>query len=129
MPVNTDHREFELQFFNGTKYVAGRRGKRRELEPAFEAGAPAIRRLVACEKAWPARPKYYKPSGSRGPGMDKDQTIEAYLGWARSKGLDRVHVYEGVPVSLRIKPWAGIDFIPVPVESFLGPAPAAEPDE
>lgn len=126
MSVSTDQIEFALQVFDGKEYRTTATGSRRELLSAFVSMRHAIRRLVVRENAWPAKPKYYKPRGMMGSGRTRREMIDQYFAWAEKAGIKRVHVYadDGYLASA-----GGIECIPVPVADFLGPAPAAEPDE
>lgn len=131
MYVSKDEREFRLELFDGKAYSVAATGTLRELEPATELAIAAghkSRRITLAAKDRPAVPKYRTPSGSRTGSMGAKEKVEAYLQWAKSKGLKTVTVYRAVfPASLALLKHFDVRY--VDVSDFLGDAPQAEPDD
>ena len=130
MYVSVNETQYKLELFDGKAYHVAATGTLRELEPATDAARAAgnkSRRITLAAKDRPAVPKYRKPSGSRTSGRTAQETVEAYLQWAKSKGLKTVTVYRAVfPASLALLKHFDVRY--VDVADFLGDAPQAEPD-
>ena len=130
MYVSVNETQYKLELFDGKAYSVAATGTLRELEPATEQAIAAgnkSRRITLAAKDRPAVPKYRKPSGSRTSGRTAQETVEAYLQWAKSKGLKTVTVYRAVfPASLALLKHFDVRY--VDVADFLGDAPQAEPD-
>ena len=119
--------QYRLELFDGKAYRVAAVGTRRELEAASET-ATRPWRVTLASKDRPAVPKYRKPTGSRTSGLTAKETVEAYLQWAKSKGLKTVSVYRAVfPTSLALLKHFDVRY--VDVSDFLGDAPQAEPDD
>lgn len=131
MYVSVNETQYRLELFDGKAYRVSATGTLRELEPATELAIAAgnkSRRITLAAKDRPAVPKYRKPSGSRTSGRTAQETVEAYLQWAKSKGLKTVTVYRAVfPASLALLKHFDVRY--VDVCDFLGDAPQAEPDD
>ena len=131
MYVSVNETQYRLELFDGKAYRVAAVGTLRELEPATELAIAAgnkSRRITLAAKDRPAVPKYRKPSGSRTSGRTAQETVEAYLQWAKSKGLKTVTVYRAVfPASLALLKHFDVRY--VDVSDFLGDAPQAEPDD
>lgn len=131
MYVSVNETQYKLELFDGKAYRVAAEGTLRELEPATERAIAAghkSRRITLAAKDRPAVPKYRKPSGSRTSGRTAQETVEAYLQWAKSKGLKTVTVYRAVfPASLALLKHFDVRY--VDVADFLGDAPQAEPDD
>ena len=124
MYVSKDEREFRLELFDGKAYRVAAVGKLDDVRPVSSGGNW---RITLAAKDRPAVPKYRKPSGSRTSGRTAQETVEAYLQWAKSKGLKTVTVYRAVfPASLALLKHFDVRY--VDVADFLGDAPQAEPD-
>lgn len=127
MYVSVNETQYRLELFDGKAYRVTATGTLRQLEAASEA-APRPWRITLAAKDRPAVPKYRKPSGSRTSGRTAQETVEAYLQWAKSKGLKTVTVYRAVfPASLALLKHFDVRY--VDVADFLGDAPQAEPDD
>ena len=130
MYTSVNETQYRLELFDGKAYSVAATGTLRELEPATDAARAAgnkSRRITLAAKDRPAVPKYRKPSGSRTSGHTAQETVEAYLQWAKSKGLKTVTVYRAVfPASLALLKHFDVRY--VDVADFLGDAPQAEPD-
>ncbi len=109
----TEQPDFQLEVFNGRVYEPVATGTRRALEPEFE-------RLAS--KGRLPRPSYRPPTGGRG-AKTRDETISAYLAWAKAKGLPSVAVYRDQYVAVEK---FGLTARYVDVADFLGDAPVAE---
>lgn len=117
---------FRLEVFNGKTYAPVSEGTRRDLEPLFESLRDP-RRLVLASKAWPPRPSYRAPTGSRG-GRDRDALVADYLAWAKGAGLSSVAFYRGdFRAALAERQGLAVRYVD-PAE-FIGAAPAAESEE
>lgn len=131
MYVSVNETQYKLELFDGKAYHVAATGTLRELEPATDAARAAgnkSRRITLAAKDRPAVPKYRKPGGSRTSGRTAQETVEAYLQWAKSKGLKTVTVYRAVfPASLALLKHFDVRY--VDVADFLGEAPQAEPDD
>ena len=131
MYVSVNETQYKLELFDGKAYHVAATGTLRELEPATDAARAAgnkSRRITLAAKDRPAVPKYRKPSGSHTGSMTAKETVEAYMQWARAKGLKTVTVYRGrFPASLEWFRHLDVRF--VDVADFLGDAPQAEPDD
>ena len=125
--ISTDTREFRLELFTGKVYEPIATGPRRHLERMTE-GKTQPWRIVLPEKDWPAKPTYRKPTSSRGSyGRTVQGTMQAYLTWAKERGLATVTFYDD---SLghgygRTLP-AGCTARYVDPAEFIGPAPQPE---
>ena len=131
MYVSVNETQYKLELFDGKAYRVAATGTLRQLEPATDAARAAgnkSRRITLAAKDRPAVPKYRTPSGSRTSGRTAQETVEAYLQWAKSKGLKTVTVYRAVfPASLALLKHFDVRY--VDVADFLGEAPQAEPDD
>ena len=130
MYTSVNETQYRLELFDGKAYRVAAVGTLRELEPATELAIAAgnkSRRITLAAKDRPAVPKYTKPRGSHAGSMTAKETVEAYLQWAKSKGLKTVTVYRAVfPASLALLKHFDVRY--VDVADFLGDAPQAEPD-
>ena len=131
MYTSVNETQYRLELFDGKAYHVAATGTLRVLEPATDAARAAgnkSRRITLAAKDRPAVPKYRKPSGSRTSGRTAQETVEAYLQWAKSKGIKTVTVYRAVfPASLALLKHLDVRY--VDVCDFLGEAPQAEPDD
>ena len=131
MYTSVNETQYKLELFDGKAYRVAATGTLRELEPATDAARAAgnkSRRITLAAKDRPAVPKYRTPTGSRTSGLTTKEKVEAYLQWAKSKGLKTVTVYRAVfPASLALLKHFDVRY--VDVADFLGDAPQAEPDD
>lgn len=125
MYTSKDEREFRLELFDGKAYRVAAVGKLDDVRPVSSGGNW---RITLAAKDRPAVPKYTKPRGSHAGSMTAKETVEAYLRWAKSKGIKTVTVYRAVfPASLALLKHFDVRY--VDVCDFLGDAPQAEPDD
>ena len=125
MYTSKDEREFRLELFDGKAYRVAAVGKLDDVRPVSSGGNW---RITLAAKDRPAVPKYTKPRGSHAGSMTAKETVEAYLQWAKSKGIKTVTVYRAVfPASLALLKHFDVRY--VDVCDFLGDAPQAEPDD